>query len=270
MSSELKKADSSENRYTVPALERGLVILSQFSRDQRTLSAPELARRLDLSRSTVFRMLSTLENMGYVERTSNGRDYRLGVGVLRLGFEYVASLDVTELGRPVMERLCEQIHLPCNLVVRDRRSIVYVSRMAAPVPTPFASSVTVGTRFPAHATVLGHVLLSPLSLGELCDLYPEPELERFTPQTPSDVQQLYASCQAIRKQGYALSEGYFESTISTIAAPVFNSIGKVEAALGVTAMATHFEGERLDTMIAQVKAAAAEVSERVKHSPHSA
>lgn len=80
MSSELKKADSSENRYTVPALERGLLILSQFSRDQRTLSAPELARRLNLSRSTVFRMLSTLENMGYVERTSNGRDYRLGGG----------------------------------------------------------------------------------------------------------------------------------------------------------------------------------------------
>lgn len=267
MSSELNKSDASADRYTVPALERGLLILTQFSRDQRTLGAPELARRLDLPRSTVFRLLSTLEGMGYVERTENGRDYRLSVGVLRLGFEYVASLDVTELGRPVMERLCEQVRLPCNLVVRDLRSIVYVSRIAA--PTPFASSVTVGTRLPAHATVLGHVLLSQLSLTELKELYPEPELERFTSHTPADVPQLYEFCQAIRAQGYALSEGYFESTISTIAAPVFNGAGKVAAALGVTAMAASFEGERLAEMIAQVKAAAAELSELVRHSPHS-
>jgi len=81
MSSELNKSDASADRYTVPALERGLLILTQFSRDQRTLGAPELARRLDLPRSTVFRLLSTLEGMGFVERTENGRDYRLSVGV---------------------------------------------------------------------------------------------------------------------------------------------------------------------------------------------
>lgn len=267
MSSESPKTDISTDRYIVPALERGLLILTQFSRDQRSLAAAELARRLELPRSTVFRLLSTLEGMGFVERTENGRDYRLSVGVLRLGFEYVASLDVTELGRPVMERLCEQVRLPCNLVVRDARTIVYVSRVSA--PTPFASSVTVGTRLPAHGTVLGNVLLSQLSLDELQELYPESQLEHFTPHTPADVQQLYARCQAIRAQGYALSQGYFEPTISTIAAPVFNGAGKVAAAIGVSGMAASFEGERLGEMIAQVKAAAAELSELVRHSPHS-
>ena len=70
-------------RYNVPALERGLRMLCEFSREHRTLSAPELARRFDLPRSTVFRLLSTLENMGFLERAEGGRDYRLGLAVLR-------------------------------------------------------------------------------------------------------------------------------------------------------------------------------------------
>ena len=85
------------DRYNVPALERGLRVLCEFSRENRTLSAPELARRFDLPRSTVFRLLTTLENMGFLERAEGGRDYRLGLAVLRLGFEYLASLELTLL-----------------------------------------------------------------------------------------------------------------------------------------------------------------------------
>jgi hypothetical protein len=75
------------------------------------------------------------------------------MAVLRLGFEYLASLELTQLGTPLLNRLCDELRTPCNLVVRDGRSIVYVAKVAP--PTPFASSVTVGTRLPAHATVLG-------------------------------------------------------------------------------------------------------------------
>ena len=163
------------DRYNVPALERGLRMLCEFSRENRTLSAPELARRFDLPRSTVFRLLTTLENMGFVERAEGGRDYRLGLAVLRLGFEYLASLELTQLGTPLLQRLCEELRTPCNLVVRDGRSIVYVAKVAP--PTPFASSVTVGTRLPAHATVLGRILLEDLTLPQLRALYPEDKLE---------------------------------------------------------------------------------------------
>jgi mannose-6-phosphate isomerase-like protein (cupin superfamily)/DNA-binding MarR family transcriptional regulator len=69
----------------------------------------ELARRFDLPRSTVFRLLTTLENMGFVERTEGGNDYRLGMAVLRLGFEYLASLELTELGTPLLNRLCDEL-----------------------------------------------------------------------------------------------------------------------------------------------------------------
>src|SRR5574343_62598 len=94
-------AASGNPSYIVPALERGLRLLSEFSRTERELTPPELARRLRLPRTTVFRLLTTLEALGFVQRSDDGRSFRLGMAVLRLGFEYLASLELTQLGQPL-------------------------------------------------------------------------------------------------------------------------------------------------------------------------
>jgi len=246
------------DRYNVPALERGLRLLCEFNRDTRTLSAPELARRFELPRSTVFRLLSTLESMGFVERTEGGRDYRLGLAVLRLGFEYLASLELTELGLPVLNRLSDEIRHACNLVVRDGRSIVYVAKTSP--PTPFRSSVAVGTRLPAHATVLGRVLLEDLTLPQLRALYPEERLEVFSDRTPRTVNELFDMVQADRERGYVLGEGFFESNISTIAAPVRDHSGHIVAALGATFTEARIAEGPIDALVQRVRSAAHEVS----------
>ncbi|MFC5606858.1 IclR family transcriptional regulator [Variovorax soli] len=253
------------DRYNVPALERGLRILCEFTREHRTLSAPELARRFDLPRSTVFRLLTTLENMGFLERAEGGRDYRLGLAVLRLGFEYLASLELTQLGTPLLQRLSEELHTSCNLVVRDGRSIVYVAKVAQ--ATPFASSVTVGTRLPAHATVLGRILLEDLTLPQLRDLYPEDHLESFSPSTPRTVTELFDMVQADRQRGYVLGEGFFESNISSIAAPVRDHSGHIVAALGATIPSGHIDEGRIDEMVARVRATADDISGLMNYAP---
>lgn len=257
--------DDGADRYNVPALERGLRMLGEFSRESKTLSAPELARRFKLPRSTVFRLLTTLENMGFLERSESGHDYRLGLAVLRLGFEYLASLELTQLGTPLLNRLCDELRTPCNLVVRDGRSIVYVAKVAP--PTPFASSVTVGTRLPAHATVLGRVLLEDLTLPELRAFYPEDKLETFSPSTPKTVNELFDLVQADRARGYALGEGFFESNISSIAAPVRDHSGHIVAALGATITSSHFDKNRIDEMVLRVRSTADEISGLLNYSP---
>lgn len=260
--------DDGNDRYIVPALERGLRVLCEFSRENRTLSAPELARRFDLPRSTVFRLLTTLESLGFIEKTEGGRDYRLGLAVLRLGFEYLASLELNQLGLPILERLSEQLRTPCNLVVRDGRSIVYVAKVSP--PTPFVSSVTVGTRLPAHATVLGRVLLEDLTLPELRAMYPEERLESFSPSTPKTVIELFDMVQADRARGYVQGEGFYESNISTIAAPVRDHSGRVVAALGATITSGHIDEERLDGMVRQVRDTAEELSALLNYAPATA
>lgn len=231
--------DADEKRYEVPGLTRGLRILGEFSHDEPKLGAPELAARLGVPKTTVFRLLQTLEREGFVERVDDSRFYRLGVAVLRLGFEYLSSLSLVELGRPLLERLRDQTGFAANLVVRDGRSIIYVAKSTA--LSPFASSVNIGTRLPAHATVLGRLLLTPLAPAELRKLFPEKRLEKMTAQTPETVDALSALVAADRERGYAVSEGFFEPGISTIAAPVRDEAAHVVAALGLTISAPSIE-----------------------------
>ena len=260
-------ADNGTDKYMVPALERGLRLLQEFGRGNATLGAPELARRLQLPRATVFRMLNTLESMGFLQRAEGGNDYRLGLSVLRLGFEFLSSMDLTELGQPVIARLCEEIRFPCNIVVRDGRSIVYVAKVTP--PTPLTSSVRVGTRLPAHATLLGRILLADLSLPELRALYPEEHLEGHSPNTPRTVVELFDLVQSDRERGHVAGAGFYESSISTIAAPVRDHSGRVIAALGVTLASAQIDLERQTELVPRVCAAAAELSELLNYRPQS-
>ncbi|CAM5359608.1 IclR family transcriptional regulator [Eoetvoesiella caeni] len=250
-------------KYSVPGLERGLRILSEFSRHTPTLTAPELAKRLDVPRTTVFRLLITLENLGFVERAKNGRDFQLGTAVLKLGFEYLASLSLTELSRPILERLRDELGFSANLVIRDGRDIVYIQKVAS--SSLFTSSVHIGTRLPAHATVLGRVLLCNHSFHELQDLYPEERLQPYGPHTPPTVKDLYQRLLTDKAHGYVLEEGFFESNISTIAAPVFNEEGNVAAALGLTIPQMHIPPADKDHLINKVRFAARELSSCLNH-----
>ncbi len=257
-------SEGDADRYTVPGLERGLRILAEFSRREPVLTAPELARRLGVPRSTVFRLLVTLENMGFVQRTDDGRAYRLGLAILRLGFEYLASLGITELGRPILERMRDATGFGASLVVRDGRDIVYILRAAS--RSPFASSVSVGTRLPAHATVLGHVLLADLSLSQLRALFPESRLEGTNANTPANVDALFDLAQQTKARGHVLAEAYFEAHISTVAAPVFGDNGHVVAAIGLTIPGGRIADDQRPALVAQVRGAATELSTLLNYS----
>jgi len=259
--------DDGADRYTVPALERGLRLLAEFGRERRSLGAPELARRFKLPRSTVFRLLTTLENMGFIERIPGGNEYTLGLAVLRLGFEYLAALPLNELGLPLLETLSHATQQPCNLVVRDGRSIVYVARVSPPTTSPFVSAVHVGTRLPAHATVLGHILLGDMDLPTLRQWYPEELLETFSANTPKTVTELFDVVHNVHQQGYVVGQGYFESNISTIAAPVRDASGRIVAALGMTLNTHHIPAERCAALLTQVRATADELSTLLNYAP---
>lgn len=260
--SQILKMDAPD-KYVVPGLARGLRILSEFTRSDSVLSAPELARRLNIPRSTVFRLLSTLELLGFVERDAGGRDYTLGLGVLRLGFEYLASKELTELGRPILDRLRDSVDFSCNLVVRDGRSVVYVARSV--VPRPFSNTVQLGTRLPAHATIFGRVLLRDLSYEQLIDLYPEEQLQALTDKTPLTVSELFKRIQADKKQEYIFEQGYFEPSVATVAVPVLGYGGAVVAALGVTVPSAQIENLNLQKLANAACSAAKQLSQLLDH-----
>jgi DNA-binding IclR family transcriptional regulator len=257
---------SADDRYTVPALQRGLQLMMQFTRDQRELSGAELSRRLDLPRASVFRMLCTLEQGGFVERVGDSGNYKLGLAVLRLGFEYLASMELTEYGRPVIEALRDRSGYSAHLVVRDGREVVFIAKAAG--RSAMFHSIQVGARLPAHATVLGRILLADLDLAALRKLYPETPLPTYTPRTPTTLDALKALIDQHRAEGHGVSQGGFETGISTIGAPVFNDRGEVAAALSIAVPAQRVNDAELPGLVEMVQAAAAQLSERISHLPN--
>ena len=258
-------AQHTSTRYMVPALQRGLQLLGEFQRNDRELTGAELSRRMDLPRASVFRLLQTLEQMGFVERVGDSANYKLGIAVLRLGFEFLASMELTEHGRPVLDDLCNATGLSAHLVVRDAREVVFVAK-AAGRATLF-NSIQVGARLPAHATVLGRVLLANLSMVDLKALYAGTSLRAYTPQTPTTLTALKAMVQEDAARGYGISQGGFETGISTIAAPVMDDRHAVTAAVSVTVPEAQVDAASLNTLVAQVRAAAAKLTQRISHAP---
>lgn len=257
--------EKNDDRYTVPALARGLQLLMQFNRDERELSGAELSRRLGLPRASVFRMLFTLEQGGFVERAEDGVSYRLGLSVLRLGFELLASMELTEYGRPVIEDLRDRCGYSAHIVVRDAREVVFIAKVAG--RSAMFHSIQVGARLPAHATVLGRLLLADLDTDGLRALYPEEPLHAYTPRTPTTLAQLQTLIDEDRVKGYGVSMGGFETGISTIGAPVFNDRGAVTAAVSISVPAQRIDDGALPGLVEMVKAAAAQLTERISHLP---
>ncbi|WP_207003844.1 IclR family transcriptional regulator [Trinickia mobilis] len=263
-----EESGTSNSSYLVPGLERGLRILAEFSAHDPVLCAPELSKRIGIPRTTTFRLLQTLEALGFLERVNSDRYFRLGVAVLRLGFEYLSSLELTDFGTPILERLRDATGLSAHLLIRDQRDVVFVAKAQSQQSIFSSVKVQIGTRLPAHATVHGHVLMGDLTLAALRELYGHARLEPFTERTPTTIEELYERVRECALQGYAVSEASFERGISVVTAPVRDQAGKIAAAVTVTVPRSDLgEPHEKEQLIEAACGAANELSIRLNYRP---
>lgn len=158
--------------------------------------------------------------------------------------------------------------LTSHIVIRDGRDVVFVAKAQSHAPIFSSVKVNVGTRLPAYATTHGQVLMSDMTLDELKKLYPEPELERFTKQTPATVEDLYERVCDDARRGYAISESSFERGISVVSAPVRNDTGRIVAVITTTIPRPEIDASLLDSgLIDKVRRAADELSQRLNYRP---
>ena len=230
-----------EERDLIRALARGLDVILAFSRHRPRMTLSQVAEATGLSRPTARRILLTLEAQGYAR--SNGRTFALTPKVLALGYAYLSSLNLTEIAQPHLEWVVEQTQEGCALSTLDDTEVVYVTR----VPTHRITSLTLatGTRLPAHATSMGHVLLADLSDAELERYLAKAELRPLTRHTITEPRQLLDRLARVRQQGYAIVDQELEQGVRSAAAPVKDSNGRVIAALALSTSTAEVSAERL-------------------------
>lgn len=253
-------------RYFVPGLMRGLEMLQAFEREKPALRLSDLARSVKISNSAAFRIAYTLELAGFIERDAGSNHYRLTGKALGLGFEYLASLEIVDIARPVLEKLRNDTNLSAHLAILEGSEIVHLSRI--PAHGPLTSTVTVGSRRPAHATPSGRVLLFEKTNIELAAIFGDAKLEAFTKQTPTSLASLIALLAKDRARGFVVSRGSYLPGSGSVSAPIRDSAGKIIAAINVSGPTVIFEKAAKDTRLNDlVVGAANQISVRLGFRP---
>lgn len=208
-------------------LAKGLAVIRAFARDHAALSLSDVARTANIPAATARRCLLTLEDLGYVTRS--GRTFLLRPKVLELGAAYLESINIEQITKTHLEELARTTADSAALCVLDGTDIVYVARTS--VRTLLRLEAHVGSRFPAHATSMGRVLLAGLSPERLNRYFEHAKLEALTERTVTDPAKLRGLIQDCRRLGYAAVEDELAYGVIALAVPVVDHQQRVVAAL---------------------------------------
>lgn len=218
----------------VQSLDRGLAVIRAFGPDRDRLSLSEVARATGLTRAATRRFLLTLVRLGYVR--NDGREFSLRPRVLELGYAYLSGLALPEIASPHLEELVASVRESSSISVLDGEHIVYVARV--PTKRIMTVAISVGTRFPAHATSMGRVLLAAMSRDEFEQYLIKADLSALTGRTITSRDQLRDVVREVARQGYSLVDQELEEGLRAIAAPIRGADGAVTAAINLSAHAS--------------------------------
>ncbi|CDZ87891.1 IclR family transcriptional regulator [Rhodococcus ruber] len=250
----------------VQSLARGLSVIKAFDAEHPRRTLSEVAKATDLTRATARRFLLTLVELGYVR--TDGSQFWLTPRVLELGYSYLSSLTLPDVARPHLEALAQKVHESTSVSVLDGGDVVYVARV--PVSRIMTVSITIGTRFPAHATSMGRVLLAGLSPAGLDAYLATATLEPLTSRTLVTPADLRAELDRIRRDGYCIVDQELEEGLRSLAAPIRDASGAVVAAVNISTQAARYSLDAVhsDLVPAVVDTAAAISSDLARTQNH--
>lgn len=248
----------------VPAVTRALDILELFLEGEGTLSAPEVTRRLQLPRTTVHELLTTLAARSYLVQIPDqtGR-YRLGVRAYQLGSRYAEQLDLAAEGQQVAREVAETCDETVHVAVLEDTDVIYIAKVDSTHAVRMVSAA--GRKLPAHCTSVGKMLLASLPPTELESRLAGRELVAMTQNSITEPDALLSALADIRERGVAAEHRESNPDVSCVAAPVRDSAGHVVAALSISVPMIRWSEQREEELAELAAKGAGDLSERLGH-----
>ena len=233
-----------KGEYAIQTVDRALDILECFGYSKEEVGVTELAKKLNLPKNNVFRLLATLECRGYIEQDRRSGNYRLGLKTFEVGTVFLHHLGLRRQARPVLADLVARCNETAYLAVTDGPEVVYIlteetSHTVRVVPR-------MGQRLPANRTAAGKVQLAYESQDRLAEILRERPLRPGADCTPADMRAFHAHLREIAKQGYALDDEDLDPGVRCLAVPVRDYSRRVVAAVGIMGPVPRFSPERME------------------------
>jgi DNA-binding IclR family transcriptional regulator len=242
-------------------LDKGLHVLGALSEDgASSMNLTSLSRSLGMHRTTLFRILGTLQARGYVARDPDSDGYRLGVRVLSLASAVLADLDIRKAGHQPLQQFREQTGELVFLTVLDGHEVVTIERLDGRHAVTLQSQI--GARRPASCTAAGKAIVSFLPVLQASAIV-EGDIASHTPNTITDRDLLREQHEEIRRRGFAWDDEEYLPGVRCVAAPIFAMERTVIGAVSLAAPTMRTPLERLWELGPCARATAREISRQL-------
>ena len=225
-------------------IEKASAVLALFDREHTEWGVREVAQALDLAKSSAHDLLTSLEQVGLLGKTEEGR-YRLGWRIVTLSETLLATTELRREARPILEELADQYRETIHLAVLDDTKVVYVDKLEGKQAVR-VELTSLGTRLYAHCSALGKVLLAHQPEENVKRIIKIEGLPPFTANTITDADELEQTLAKVRRQGYATDQEEILPDLCCVGAPIRNHTGHVIAAISMSIPAYRFQRSQIE------------------------
>lgn len=245
---------------TIQSIQRALDILSLFSRARPAYRLTDIAKRLNLSTSTVHGIVSTLEQNGMLINDPRTRQYKLGPKVCELGSHYASSLQINIHSSNPAQRLAQRTNLSSLVGIWDKNSAL-ITLFAVPQNT-WSTAYNFGPRVIPYCTAVGKAILAYID-REVCMAYlTQEQLIRHTKYTLATIEEILDELDEIRERGYAINKGEYMLGRTGVAAPIWGPEESLEGAMVITGRAEdEILGDKLSMLAEELLQTCSQISE---------
>ncbi len=258
--------DDAQPGSTIKSLVKTLHLLKLFSPQRTVWNAEDMTAALGYHKSSVQRILATLEKEGFLSKVTPRRsEYRLGPDILFLGNVAEMSLDLHPIARPVMVDLVNRTRETCYLCVADQNRCLYIDKVECSQPIRFIHQV--GQRNPFHCTGVGKALMSGMDEETVDRLIESEGLKAHTRNTITERHHLRQEIEDVRRSGIALDNEELNLGVKCVAAPIKDSTGGVVAAISLSGPKQRFTPAAIGRFKKEVKEASLAISRALGFNP---
>ncbi|QQE77577.1 IclR family transcriptional regulator [Alicyclobacillus sp. SO9] len=231
------------------AVLKAVSILNFLSTVDKPQKLKDICQTTGLNKATAFKLLETLQSVGYVEKTDDV-GYRLGLGLVRIAGAALHSVNTVRLIEPYVKELNMRTGETVHFGVAERNEVVYVTKLESKQAVRMYSKV--GNTAPMYCTGIGKAILSTYGEVDLAEYLASVSLRKITNQTLTDEHQLRRELREVREQGYSIDNGEHEPEVRCIAVPLVAN-GKTYGAVSVSVPSYRMDDAATERHLADLK-----------------